>query len=109
MVSVTSALLLVLAGGPATATCLDHAQATTTGVRDAVPGELIVTFKSGTPLERTREINASLGVAVIRTMLDGQVQHVRLPSSVSVAEMQKAYLMHPEVGGVEPNRKVRVQ
>jgi hypothetical protein len=76
---------------------------------DAVPGELLVTFKDGVPADRAKEITVALGVSLLRAMVDGRVHHVRVPDGVSIEAITARYLAHPEVVGVEPNSIIRLR
>ena len=102
-------LLSVILVSPSHANCDAHSAAALAGPDDVVPHELVVTFKNGVPPERAREISGALGVAVLRTMLGGRIQHVRATEGTSVDQLRQAYLSHPEVTAAEPNYKIRAR
>jgi hypothetical protein len=89
--------------------CDEHSVPVAAGNPDAVPNELVVTFKTGVPSDRAMEISSSLGVDVVKTMLGGRVQHVRAPAGASVEQLREQYLAYPEVTRAEPNYRIRAR
>jgi hypothetical protein len=72
-----------------------------------VPDELLVTFRECIAESRTREINESLNVQVIRTLLSGRIHLIKVPKEKSLEETRQAYLSFPEVEAVDLNYKIR--
>lgn len=68
--------------------------------------ELLVVFKQGIPESRTTEINESLHAMVLRKMLCGRVNLVRVPPDQSLQQLRKAYSSFPEVEDVDLNYRI---
>ena len=76
---------------------------------EAEPGELLVTFKTGAPPVRIKQINESLGVVVIDTMFAGRIYQVKVPPKTSIEKIREEYLSYKEVLSVEPNYRVKIK
>src|SRR5688500_6470631 len=91
------------------AACAAHVAASPAGTPAAVPGELLVTFRSDVPPARARAISAELGATVVRTLSDGRIQQVRVPAGASLNTVTQQYLSRPEVEAAEPNHIIRAR
>jgi hypothetical protein len=81
---------------------------TTNVAPEHVSDELLVLFTEGTSELRISEINGSLNVQLIRTMLPGRSYLIRVPKERGMEETRQAYLSLPEVEAVELNYKARI-
>ena len=73
------------------------------------PGEVLVRFRGGTPEARIAAVHNSVGGQVIRTFqIVPNLQLVRLPDAVGVAEGVTQYKADPDVLYVQPNFVYRV-
>ena len=68
-----------------------------------VPGQIIVKFKPGTPIEAENQLNESLGTTVIYTSPKGGFKILQIPEGKTVAEMVDIYSQQPIVEYAEPN------
>ena len=70
---------------------------------DFVPGEVIVKFKSTTPLGIIQQINARLGAKLADLDLNGEFQRLKIPLNRSVQQMVQLYTQDSSVEYAEPN------
>lgn len=68
-----------------------------------VPGEILVKFKEGIPSRIKAHTHLQLGTSPIKSFPALGVQHLRLPSTVSVEEALRLYRQNPDVEYAEPN------
>lgn len=76
----------------------------------ALPGEIIVKQKEGSPIASTSFLN-QLGIRVIKTVLALDIKVVKVPSSVSMESALQKLNSDPSVEYAEPNyiRKINIQ
>ena len=68
-----------------------------------VPDQLLIVFKKGTTDLKSREINESLKVKVLDSMLDGEITLVKIPEGSSIEEMCQRYYAFGEVEAINLN------
>lgn len=73
------------------------------------PGELIVKFKSTHQAATTRSYAGSHRMRTLGTLNRGRIQHVTLPSTMSVGQAMTQYQQDPDVDFVEPNYYLHAQ
>ena len=73
------------------------------------PNELLVTFKPGTDPSRIKDLNDSLHVQVLKSLLGGRLNLVRISADRSLAEIRHTYSSFPEVESVGLNYKAVTQ
>ena len=77
--------------------------------QEYVPGQIIVKFKSGTPIEAENQLNEGLGTTVIYTSPKGGFKVLQIPEGKTVAEMVDIYSRQPIVEYAEPNYIEHIQ
>ena len=71
--------------------------------KGAVPGELLVKFRPGTSLQRSRAVNEKYGASTIERFIGIGWERVKLPSGHSVRSAVAAYLGSADVEAAQPN------
>ncbi len=71
--------------------------------KEYVPDQIIVKFKTGTPVEVQRGLNESLGTTVIYTSPERGFTVLQIPEGKTVAKMIDIYSRQPIVEYAEPN------
>lgn len=70
---------------------------------DYIPNQIIVKFKSGTPMEIEMQLNQHLGAKVIYTSPTAGFKVLQIPKGMTVPEMVALYSEQPIVEYAEPN------
>lgn len=76
------------------------------GARDAdnwLDDELIVTYRSAADGVRAKAARATMGMATLHTLANGQVQVLRLPLMMDALRARERFAADPDVVAVEPN------
>ncbi len=73
-----------------------------------LPGEVLVKFKLGTDKTKIQSLHNMLGATKIKEIRQVKVQHIKLPSNISVEEAVTHYSQDPDVEYAEPNYIVKL-
>ena len=106
IVSILVAVLIVFSSG-----CNTHskqakaASETTPAEGDYAPGEVLVKFKKGTPLDTIEKLQDQLGLETLKADLLPDLYHMKITKDVSVLEMIGMLQREDFVDYAEPNFK----